>query len=204
MVSPTHALVTPTPLTAGPASLSRQGNRDPIEFASAQRIANYSNKPESNPIKPDVDNASISVSLPLHKSATVLTHSRAIAASAKQPPGTLLLSRDQPSKRRGRQPGPNLSTDEKASLLADLDAHHPPKKQAADSKGKLLSQATLVKDCALKPHKDGGLCAKAHFDDVSVMLVNGGFLADKEKRALKQVNPLYEVMVPCVEYLKAQ
>ena len=100
-----------------------------------------------------------------------------------------------------------LPPTERASLLEELDKHHPvaASVQQSQQKGKPLPSAgELMQASCLKAHKDQGMCASAHFDDVAIMVVRDGYLSQAEKSALSQASPTYAVMIPCVKYLTAQ
>jgi len=107
-----------------------------------------------------------------------------------------------------RNPGKNLSSADKESLLKLIDEFHPTKKQKATARSTQKGEkgppsvATLYSKSKLKQDASlSGTCEPV-FEYAAFFLVRDGWLDDDETETMKQLNPYYEAMTTTVPLLK--
>ena len=108
-------------------------------------------------------------------------------------------------KQSPRNPGVNLSAQEKEQLLETVAKHHPKKsKGSASSKGKNVypSAAQLYKSSPLPPKAGLSWSAEPCFDNAAFFLVRDGWLEEEDLFKLAKVDAEYESMSRLVPTLK--
>ena len=108
-------------------------------------------------------------------------------------------------KQSPRNPGVNLSAQEKEQLLETVAKHHPKKsKNSTSSKGKNVypSAAQLYISSPLPPKAGLSWSAEPCFDNAAFFLVRDGWLEEEDLLTLAKVDAEYESMTRLVPTLK--
>ena len=118
-------------------------------------------------------------------------------SNTKQPL-TLPPTTSRPHKKKGsRNPGKNLTTEEKNSLFEMLDKYHP---LSSDKlQGKTIPMApNLYKSTNFKPDTELGWGSEACFNNAALSLVRDGWLSDDDLLNLSMIDPHYESLATAV------